>query len=85
VGGLLYDLRWRESRYLTSGGTAQSERFNQDLICPDREGALLDAIFAYDLTNEAFQRDKAPSAWHPDATTANGKTYDMTNEMINAA
>jgi hypothetical protein len=70
-------------RYLTPGGHRAERRFNQDLIrALIEKGALLDAIFAYDLTNEVhFSFDKAPfSLASGRVTTANGKTYDMANE-----
>ncbi|UCD97851.1 MAG: cellulase family glycosylhydrolase [Chloroflexota bacterium] len=67
-------------RYLTPGGHRGERRFNQDLIRALIDaGAPLEAIFAYDLTNEVhFNLDKPPfSLTAGKVTTANNKTYDM--------
>ena len=69
-------------RYLTPGGHRAERRFNQDLIrALVKEDAPLDAIFAYDLTNEVqFGVDKAPFSLSSGlVTTANHQTYDMAN------
>jgi hypothetical protein len=67
-------------RYLTPGGHRGERRFNQDFIKALIEaGAPLEAIFAYDLTNEVhFSLDKPPfSLPSGKVTTANKTTYDM--------
>jgi hypothetical protein len=67
-------------RYLTPGGRRGERRFNQDFIRAliERQ-APMEAIFAYDLTNEVhFSVDKAPfSLTAGKVTTANHQTYDM--------
>jgi hypothetical protein len=69
-------------RYLTPGGHRAERRFNQDFIRAliERQ-APMEAIFAYDLTNEVhFSVDKAPfSLTSGKVTTANQKIYDMSN------
>ncbi len=67
-------------RYLTTGGHIGERRFNRDFIRALIEnGAPLDAIFAFDLTNEVhFSVDSPPfSLTSGKVTTANQQTYDM--------
>jgi hypothetical protein len=67
-------------RYLTHGGHAAERRFNRDFIrALIKQGAPMESIFAYDLTNEvSFSLDKPPfSLDSGKVTTANGQTYDM--------
>jgi hypothetical protein len=70
-------------RYLTSGGHTGERRFNRDFIrALIEKGGPLEAIFAFDLTNEVhFNVDKPPfSLTSGKVTTANRKTYDMAKE-----
>ncbi|MFN2224442.1 MAG: cellulase family glycosylhydrolase, partial [Candidatus Promineifilaceae bacterium] len=67
-------------RYLTPGGHAGERRFDRDFIqALMANNAPLEAIFAFDLTNEVhFNVDKPPfSLSSGKVTTANHKTYDM--------
>lgn len=67
-------------RYLTPGGHRGESRFNRDLIRALLErGAPMEALFAYDLTNEVhFSVDQPPfSLTSGKVTTANRQTYDM--------
>jgi len=67
-------------RYLTIGGHSGERRFNRDFIkALIQSRAPLDAIFAYDLTNEVhFSMDQPPlSLTEGKVTTANRKTYDL--------
>ena len=67
-------------RYLTPGGHTGERRFNQDFIRALIEAnAPVDAIFAYDLTNEVHFSVNAPpfSLTSGKVTTANGTTYDI--------
>jgi hypothetical protein len=67
-------------RYLTPGGHTGERRFDRDFIrALIDQNAPLDAIFAFDLTNEVhFSLDKPPfSLTSGEVTTANNKTYDM--------
>jgi len=69
-------------RYLTPGGHTGERRFDQDFIRALKEkDTPLDAIFAFDLTNEVhFSVDKPPFSLSPGkVTTANKETYDMAN------
>jgi hypothetical protein len=69
-------------RYLTTGGHSAKRRFDQDFIrALITRAAPLDAIFAFDLTNEVhFSGDMPPfSLVSGQVTTANKKTYDMAN------
>ena len=84
-----YDELWQQCcttfdgenlRYLTRGGHTAERRFNRDFIqALIRQGAQMEAIFAYDLNNEvSFSVDKPPFNLNSGkVTTANGKTYDM--------
>ena len=84
-----YDELWQQCctlfdgenlRYLTRGGHTAERRFNRDFIqALINRGAPMEAIFAYDLSNEvAFSVDKPPfSLDSGKVTTANEKTYDM--------
>lgn len=70
-------------RYLSPGGHRSEARFNRELIQAFiKHGAPMDAILAYDLTNEVhFSVDKAPFNWtEGKVTTANKQTYDMALE-----
>jgi hypothetical protein len=70
-------------RYLTRGGHTGERRFNRDFIqALIRQGAPMQAIFAYDLSNEvSFSVDKPPfSLASGKISTANGQTYDMSIE-----
>jgi hypothetical protein len=67
-------------RYLTRGGHVAERRFNRDFIqALIEQGAPMESIFAYDLTNEvSFSLDKPPfSLDSGKVITANGQTYDM--------
>ena len=69
-------------RYLTPGGHRGERRFNQDFIrALIAHDAPMEAIFAYDLTNEVhFSVDKPPfSMAAGKVRTANGLVYDMAN------
>jgi hypothetical protein len=69
-------------RYLTTGGHSAKRRFDRDFIrALITRAAPLDAIFAFDLTNEVhFSLDMPPfSLSSGRVTTANKKTYDMAN------
>jgi hypothetical protein len=84
-----YDELWRQCctqfdgenlRYLTPRGHTAEQRFDRDFIRPlMAAGAPMEAIFAYELTNEVhFSVDKPPfSLASGKVTTANKKTYDM--------
>lgn len=84
-----YDEMWRHCcttfdgenlRYLTSGGHAGERRFDGDFIrALIEQKAPMEAIFAYDLTNEVhFSVDQPPfSLTSGQVTTANHKAYDM--------
>lgn len=75
------------AEYLTTEGVEKSRRFWQDFV---RElvarNAAFDAILAYELVNEMyFEGEKPPfSLTGGVVTTANGKTYDMTNAQDKA-
>ncbi len=69
-------------RYLTEGGHTGERRFNQDFIrALIKNGAPMESIFAYDLTNEVhFSVDKPPfSLTTGKVLTANGVMYDMSS------
>jgi hypothetical protein len=84
-----YDEMWRHCcatfdgenlRYLTPGGHTGERRFDRDFIrALIEQKAPMEAIFAFDLTNEVhFSLDKPPfSLTSGEVTTANRKTYDM--------
>jgi hypothetical protein len=84
-----YDELWQQCcttfdgenlRYLTRGGHTAERRFNRDFILAlIKQGAPIEAIFAYDLTNEVhFNIDKPPFSLDSGRVrTANGQTYDM--------
>jgi hypothetical protein len=84
-----YDEMWRHCcttfdgenlRYLTPGGHTGERHFNRDFVRDlIAEGGPLEAIFAFDLTNEVhFNVDRPPfSLTTGKVTTANGKTCDM--------
>jgi hypothetical protein len=86
-----YDDLWRHCcttfdgenlRYLTPGGHTSERRFDRDFIrALIARQAPLEAIFAFDLTNEVhFSVDRPPfSLASGEVTTANKKTYDMAN------
>jgi hypothetical protein len=91
-----YDEMWRQCcttfdgenlRYLTLGGHTGERRFNQDFIRAliERQ-APIEAIFAFDLTNEVhFSVDKPPfSLTAGKVITANRKTYDMASAQDKA-
>ncbi|MFH1183705.1 MAG: cellulase family glycosylhydrolase [Chloroflexota bacterium] len=67
-------------QFMTQGGIEAQRRYYADFIQGLRDvGAPTDAIFAYELHNEAFfQADKPPlSAASGQVTAANGQTYDL--------
>ncbi|HEX6304186.1 MAG TPA: cellulase family glycosylhydrolase [Anaerolineales bacterium] len=84
-----YDDLWRQCcmtfdgenlRYLTPGGHSAERRFDRDFIrALIGQNAPMDAIFAFDLTNEVhFSVDQPPfSLTSGQVTTANHKAYDM--------
>jgi hypothetical protein len=87
-----YDELWQQCctqfdgenlRYLTRGGHTAERRFNRDFIqAMIHQGAPVEMIFAYDLTNEVhFSIDKPPFSLDSGRVrTANGQTYDMSSE-----
>lgn len=69
-------------RYLTPGGHSAERRFNRDFIrAMIAQGAPVEWIFAYDLTNEVhFSVDQPPfSLTTGKVTTANHQTYDLSS------
>lgn len=67
--------------FMTASGIAIEGQYWQDLIRGlQAQGAPLDAILAYSLRNEAFMiEDGGPFNLGRPVTTANGKTYDMSD------
>jgi len=68
--------------FMTDGGIEAQRRYYADFITGLREaGAPTDAIFAYELHNEAFFEGQLPPFSNPSAqvTPANGGTYDLAN------
>lgn len=69
-------------RYLTVGGHSAERRFNRDFIrALIANGAPMETIFAYDLTNEvSFSANKPPlNLTAGRVSTANGKRYDLSD------
>jgi len=69
--------------YLTEGGIEAQRRYYTDFIQGLREaGAPTDAIFAYELHNEAFYEEHMPplSNHQGTFTAANGQTYDLADD-----
>jgi len=67
-------------RNLCPGGVVANIKFWQDFVLAlIKDNAPLDAVFAYELTNEYYYHiAAAPLSWTSGTiTTANGKTYDM--------
>jgi hypothetical protein len=67
-------------RNLCSGGVAANVKFWQDFVqALIQQSAPLDAVFAYEFTNEHYYNSSAaPLSWTSGTiTTANGNTYDM--------
>jgi hypothetical protein len=67
-------------QFMTQGGIDAQRRYYADFIQGLQQvGAPTDAIFAYELHNEAFfQADKPPlSSASGQVTPANGQTYDL--------
>ena len=69
-------------RYLTAGGF-EAKRFYDRAFIREliRREAPLDAVFAYDLTDDVvYDAGQPPLTWRTGTvSTANGKTYDMAN------
>ncbi len=86
-----YDEMWRHCcttfdgenlRYLTPGGHTGERRFDRDFVLAlIEQNASMEAIFAFDLTNEVHFNFHLPpfSLTSGKVTTANKKTYDMAN------
>ena len=91
VGGYveLLDTTWSpdfegyNTPYLRGGGILSAAQFWQDLIMAlQRQGAPMEAIFAYELRNELFFEAnlKPLSLTSGTVSTANGETYDIASQ-----
>ena len=77
------DFEGYNTHYLRRGGILAGAQFWQDLIAAlQRQGAPLEAIFAYALRNELFFEAnlKPLSLTSGTVSTANGKTYEMSSQ-----